>query len=156
MLPGETAFTLEVPVQSIRDVLHDDVGGVTLQLEVMDPGNVGMVQTGGQPAFPLEGLQVGEVISDRLVDDLYGHDPVQDSVPGPVDRPLTAGGYPFKNFASAHTLFDATVEDRLGLFGWFIGGTSADINIYTNGYTYSISFSNGNGNGIDSFYQKTA
>ena len=93
-----------MPVQSIRDVLHDDVGGVTLQLEVMDPGNVGMVQTGGLPGLPLKGLQVGRVISDRLVDDLDSHDPVQDGIPGPVDGALATSGYPLKDFVSAYTL----------------------------------------------------
>jgi len=82
----------------------DDVGGVTLQLEVMDPGNVGMVQTGGQPGLPLKGLQVGRVISDRLIDDFDGHHPVQHGVPGPVDGPLATSGYPFQDFVSAYSL----------------------------------------------------
>ena len=44
---------MEVPIQGVGDVLHDDVGGVTLHLEVMDCGDVGVVQTGGQPGLPL-------------------------------------------------------------------------------------------------------
>ena len=35
-LPRETAFTLEMPVESVGDILHDYAGGVTLQLKVMD------------------------------------------------------------------------------------------------------------------------
>ena len=77
-------------VQGVRDVLHDDVGGITLHLEVMDPGDVGVVQTSGQPGLLLEGFQIGGVIGDGLVDDLYGHYPVQDGIPVPVDRPLAA------------------------------------------------------------------
>ncbi len=57
-----------------------------------------------QPVAALEGLQVGGVIGDRLVDDFDGDDPVQDSVRGPVDRPLAASGYPLQDFVSAYTL----------------------------------------------------
>ena len=95
---------MQMPVQSIGDVLHDDVGVITLHLEVMDGRNVGVVQTAGQPGLTLEGLQVLRVIGDWLVDDFDGHDPFQDGVPGPVDRPLTASGYPLKYFVSAYTL----------------------------------------------------
>ena len=73
----------------------DDVGVITLHLEVVDPGDVGVVKTGGQPGLPLEGLQVLRVIGDRLVDDFDGHDPVQGGVSSPVDGALTASGYPF-------------------------------------------------------------
>ena len=100
----ETAFTLEMPVQSIRDVLHDDVDGVTLHLEVMDPGDVGVVKTGGEPGLPLEGLQVLRVIGDRLVDDLYSHDPVQVCIPGTVDCTLPTLAYPLEYLVSAYTL----------------------------------------------------
>jgi len=54
--------------------------------------------------FLLEGFQVLRVIGDRLVDDLYGHDPVQDGIPGPVDGPLAASGYPLEYLVSADTL----------------------------------------------------
>ena len=54
--------------------------------------------------FLLEGFQVLRVIGDRLVDDLYGHDPVQGGIPGPVDSPLTASGYPLEYLVSAYTL----------------------------------------------------
>jgi hypothetical protein len=83
-----------VPVQGIRHIFHDDVWSAVFYLEVMDGGDVGMVQTGGEPGLPLEGLQVLGVVSDRLVDDLYGDDAVQRSVPGAVDRALAASGYP--------------------------------------------------------------
>jgi len=52
----------------------------------------------------LEGLQIGRVISDRLVDDLDSHDPVQGGVPSPVDRPLADSGYPLEYLVSAYTL----------------------------------------------------
>ena len=103
-LPGEMAFTLEVPVQSIGNVLHDDVGGITLHLEVIDCGDVGVVQTGSQPGLPLEGFQVLRIIGDRLVNGLYSHDPVQGGIPGPVDGPLATSGYPFQDFVSAYSL----------------------------------------------------
>ena len=61
---------MQMPVQGVADILHDDVGIITLHLEVMDPGDVGVVQTGGKPGFSLEGFQVLRVIGDRLVDDL--------------------------------------------------------------------------------------
>ena len=48
--------------------------------------------------------RVMRVIGDRLVDDLYGHDPVKHGVPGPVDGPLAASGYPLKDFVSAYSL----------------------------------------------------
>ena len=43
-------------VQGVRDVLHDDLGSVALHLEVMDTGDVGMVQAGSESGLPLEGL----------------------------------------------------------------------------------------------------
>ena len=98
------ASTLEVSIQSIGDVLHDDVSVITFHLKVVNCGDVGMVQTGGEPGLPLEGLQIGRVIGDRLVDDLDSHDPVQDGIPGPVGGPLTASGYPLEDLVSAYTL----------------------------------------------------
>ena len=95
---------MQMPVQGVWDVLHDDVGVITLHLEVMDPGGVGVVQTGGESGLPLEGLQVGRVISDRLVDDLHGHHSVQDGIPCPVDGALATGRYPFQDFVSADSL----------------------------------------------------
>ena len=38
-LPGA-----DMLVQGVRDVLHDDVGGVTLYLEVVDRGDVGKAE----------------------------------------------------------------------------------------------------------------
>ena len=63
-MPGESCSTLEVPVQSIRDVLHDDVGGAVFDLEVMDAGDVGVVKTSGQPGFALEGVQVLGIVGE--------------------------------------------------------------------------------------------
>ena len=54
--------------------------------------------------FLLEGFQVLRVIGDRLVDDLYGHNPVQGGVPSPVDRTLPTLAYPLKYLVSAYTL----------------------------------------------------
>ena len=112
------ATALQVSVQGVRDVLHDDVGGITLHLEVMDPGDVGVVQTSGQPGLPLEGFQIGGVIGDGLVDDLYGHYPVKDGIPVPVDRPLAASRYPLEEFVFAYTLelgcFDCAMTILVG------------------------------------------
>ena len=89
---------IDVPerVDILGRVAVYDVSRAVLHLEVVDPGNVGMVQAGGQPSLPLEGLQVLGVVSDRLVDDLYGNDTVQRGIPGTVDRALAASGYPLK------------------------------------------------------------
>ena len=43
-------------VQGVGDVLHDDLGSVALHLEVMNPGDVGVVEAGGKSGLPLEGL----------------------------------------------------------------------------------------------------
>ena len=43
-------------VQGVGDVLHDDLGSVALHLEVMDTGDVGVVEAGGESGLPLEGL----------------------------------------------------------------------------------------------------
>jgi len=43
-------------VQGVGDVLHDDLGSVALHLEVMNPGDVGVVEAGGESGLPLEGL----------------------------------------------------------------------------------------------------
>ena len=79
---------MEVPVQGVRHVLHDDVGGAVFDLEVMDAGDVGVVKTSGQPGFALEGVQVLGIVGDRLVDDLNGDDTVQHGVAGTVERGL--------------------------------------------------------------------
>ena len=92
---------LEVPVQGVGDVLHDDVGGAVFDLEVMGAGDVGAVKTSGQPGFALEGVQVLGVVRNGLIDDLNGDDTVQHGVAGTVDRTLAAGGYPVKDFVSA-------------------------------------------------------
>ena len=63
---------LEVPVQGVWHVLHDDVGGAVFDLEVMDAGDVGAVKTSGQPGFALEGVQVLRVVRNGLIDDLNG------------------------------------------------------------------------------------
>ena len=41
-------------VQGVRDVLHDDIGGVTLHLEVIDSGDVGVIEVGGESGLSLE------------------------------------------------------------------------------------------------------
>ena len=43
-------------VQGGGDVLHDDFGRVALHLEVMDTGDVGVGEAGGESGLPLEGL----------------------------------------------------------------------------------------------------
>jgi len=43
-------------VQGVRDVLHDNIGSVALHLEVMNPGDVGIIQAGSESGLPLEGL----------------------------------------------------------------------------------------------------
>jgi hypothetical protein len=48
-LPG-----LNMLVQRVGDVLHDDIGGVTLHLEVIDGGDVGVIEAGGESGLPLE------------------------------------------------------------------------------------------------------
>ena len=79
---------MEVPVQGVRHVLHDDVGGAVFDLEVMDAGDVGAVKTSGQPGFALEGVQVLRVVRNGLIDDLNGDDTVQHGVAGTVERGL--------------------------------------------------------------------
>ena len=76
-----------MPVQGIGHIFNDDVSGAVFHLEVVDGGNVGVVKSGCEPGFPLEGLQVLGVVSDQLVDDLDGNDTVQRGIPGAVDRP---------------------------------------------------------------------
>ena len=44
------------------------------------------------------------VVGNRLVDDLDRDHTVQHGVPGLVDRPLAARGYPFEDFVSAYSL----------------------------------------------------
>jgi len=73
-------------------------------LEVMNPGDVGMVQADSESGLPLEGFQVLGVVGDRLVDDLDCHHTVQRGIPGTVDRPLATSGYPFEDFVSADSL----------------------------------------------------
>ena len=85
---------LEVPVQGVWHVLHDDVGGAVFDLEVIGRGDVGVVKTSGESGFALEGVQVLGVIRDRLVDDLNGDGTVQHGVAGTVDSALAASGYP--------------------------------------------------------------
>ena len=91
-------------VQGVRDVLHDDIGGVTLHLEIMDTGDVWVIEAGGESRLSLEGFQILGVICDRLIDDFDGHDTVQHGIPSPVHRTLPAGGYPAKDFVSAYAL----------------------------------------------------
>ena len=43
-------------VQGVGDVLHGDAGSVTLHLEVMDTGDIWVVEAGGESGLPLEGL----------------------------------------------------------------------------------------------------
>ena len=42
--------------QGVGDVLHDDLGSVALHLEVMDTGDVGVVEAGSESGLSLEGL----------------------------------------------------------------------------------------------------
>ena len=63
-------------VQGVGDVLHGDVGCVTLHLKVIDSSDVGVVKSGGEPGLPLECFQILWVICDRLVNDLDGYDTV--------------------------------------------------------------------------------
>ena len=63
-------------VQGVRDVLHDDLGSVALHLEVMDTGDVGVVEAGGESGLSLKGFQILGVVGDRLVNDLDGYDTV--------------------------------------------------------------------------------
>ena len=103
-MPGDAPAAPKVPVQGVRHVFHHDVSYAVFYLEVVDGGDVGMVQTGCEPGFPLEGFQVLGVVSDRLVDYLDGDDAVQRGIPGAVDRSLTASGYPLKYLVSADSL----------------------------------------------------
>ena len=98
-LPGPDMF-----VQGVWDILHGDVGGAVFHLEVMNPGDVGMVQADSESGLPLEGFQVLGVVGDGLVDDLDCHHTVQRGIPGTVDRPLATSGYPFEDFVSADSL----------------------------------------------------
>jgi hypothetical protein len=41
--PGETFVPAKLPVKSVRDELHDDVGDTVFYLEIMNPSDVGMV-----------------------------------------------------------------------------------------------------------------
>ena len=43
-------------VQGVGDVLHDDLGSVALHLEVMDTGDIWVVEAGSESGLPLEGL----------------------------------------------------------------------------------------------------
>ena len=61
---------LEVPVQGVWHVLHDDVGGTVFDLEVIGRGDVGVVKTSGESCFALEGIQILGIVGDRLVDHL--------------------------------------------------------------------------------------
>ena len=45
--PGETFVPSELPVQCVRDELHDDVRDTVFYLEIMNPGDVRMIKTGG-------------------------------------------------------------------------------------------------------------
>ena len=63
-------------VQGVWDILHGDVGGAVFHLEVMNPGDVGMVLAGSESGLSLEGFQILGVVSDRLVDNLDGDDTV--------------------------------------------------------------------------------
>ena len=44
------------------------------------------------------------IVGNRLIDDLDGHDTVQHGIPGTVNRPLPASGYPLEDFVSADSL----------------------------------------------------
>ena len=91
-------------VQGVRHVLHNYECGAVFHLEVMDTGDVGMVQAGSESSFSLEGFQVLGVVSDRLIDDFDCDDPVQHGIPSPVHRTLAARGYPVKDLVSAYSL----------------------------------------------------
>ena len=95
---------MEVPVQGVGDIFHDDVGGAVFDLEVMNTSDVGVVKASGQPGFALESFQVLRVVCDGLVDYFDGDDTVQHGVAGTVDRTLAAGGYPIKYLVSADSL----------------------------------------------------
>ena len=93
-----------MPVQCIRNILHDDVGIITLHLEVMDPGDVGVIQTGGEPGLPAKCFTVSRVTGNRLVDDFDSDYAVQVCIPGTVDRTLPTLAYPLEYLVSAYTL----------------------------------------------------
>ena len=63
-------------VQGVGDVLHDDIGSVALHLEVMDTGDIWVVEAGREPGLPLECFQILGVVSDRLIDDFDCHNTV--------------------------------------------------------------------------------
>ena len=44
------------------------------------------------------------IVGNRLIDDFDGHATVQHCIPGTVDRPLTASGYPVEYLVSAYSL----------------------------------------------------
>ena len=65
MLSGRLADTAgAVPhgyvCPGVGDVVHGDAGSVTLHLEVMDTGDVGMVQAGSESGLPLGWIEERE------------------------------------------------------------------------------------------------
>ena len=57
-----------------------------------------------QVGFTPQGFYVLRLPGVAGMHDLYGHDPVQDGIPGPVDGPLAASGYPLEYLVSADTV----------------------------------------------------
>ena len=47
-------------VQGVRDVLHDNIGSVALHLEVMDTGDVGVVEAGSESGLSLGWIEERE------------------------------------------------------------------------------------------------
>ena len=68
--------TLQVSIQSVWYVLHNYVWSTVFYLEIMNSGDIGVIEPGGQLGLSLEGFQVAGVISDRLVYDLYRNDAI--------------------------------------------------------------------------------
>ena len=91
-------------VQRVGGVVHDDADSVTLPLEVMDTGDIWVVEAGGESGLSLEGFQMLGVGGDGLVDDFDGDDTVQHGVPGTVYRTLSTSSYPLEDFVSADSL----------------------------------------------------
>ena len=47
-------------VQGVRDVLHDDLGSVAFHLEVMDTGDIWVVEAGGESGLSLGWIEERE------------------------------------------------------------------------------------------------
>jgi hypothetical protein len=72
--------------------LHDDVMGIFLFGNIIDPNNMGMIQAGEGAGFSLKPLQEGGITSILRMQDLDGDRPVEGRMDRLIDYPHAAAG----------------------------------------------------------------